>query len=110
MTMRRWLLASLAVGLAGGINTAANAVALNISFENTGPTDGFVLTPLWASAHDGSFDLFDSGSPASAGLQLIAEEGDASTLITEFAGTEQIFPIGNAAGFGGAPVVESGET
>lgn len=92
--------------------STAKAQDLKISIENLASADGFFLTPLWVGLHDGSFDLFDPGSAASAGLELLAEEGDASTLSTEFAmpGRLQLSGIGNPAGFGGAPVIDPGET
>lgn len=120
MKLQRWLKATTApaisiaisMGLAGGLSATAQAVDLEISFENFAPSDGFVLTPLWAAAHDGTRALFDVGSAASAGLVLLAETGNGTGLVGEFApgGAEQLFPIGNPAGFAGAPVVESGET
>jgi hypothetical protein len=92
--------------------TATMAQDLRITIENLASADGFFLTPLWVGLHDGSFDLFDAGSPASAGLELLAEAGDASTLSTEFAqpGRLQKSGIGNPAGFGGAPIIDPGET
>ena len=99
MTVRRWLTASsMAASLAAaiGLASSAHAVELSIEFENFAPTDGFVLTPLWVSAHDGSFDLFDMGAPASPGLETIAETGDASGLTAEIpAGAEDTAGIGN---------------
>ena len=85
---------------------------LIVSIENLAMFDGFSLTPFWVGLHDGTFDLFDLGSAASPGLELLAEEGDASTLETEFAGPGRVqrSGIGNADGFAGAPVIEPGET
>ena len=85
---------------------------LQVSIENLAGTDGFSLTPFWVGLHDGSFDLFDVGSVATAGLELLAEDGDASTLESEFAaaGRVQLSGIGNSDGFAGAPVIEPGET
>lgn len=95
-----------------GLAASAQAAVLQITFENTGADDDFVLTPLWVGLHDGSFDLFDDGSAASPGLVQIAETGSAMLLSDEFAGPGrvQLAGIGNADGFGGAPVVEGGET
>jgi len=92
--------------------TTAMAQDLRISIENLASSDGFFLTPLWVGLHDGSFDLFDTGSTASAGLELLAEDGDASTLFSEFAmpGRIQKSGIGNPDGFGGPPVIDPGET
>ena len=58
-----------ALGSAPIVATAAEAVSLQISIENLGPTQGGLVTPLWVSLHDGSFDLFDVGTPASTGIE-----------------------------------------
>jgi len=107
-------LMTVALGWALLGSTATLAQDLQVSIENFAAADGFFLTPLWVGLHDGSFDLFDVGAAASPGLELLAEMGDASTLSTEFAqpGRIQIpLPgINNPAGFGGAPVIDPGET
>jgi len=106
----------VALGWAMLCGNAAMAQDLRISIENFADSDGFFITPLWIGLHDGSFDLFDSGSSASAGLELLAEDGDATTLFAEFSmpGRFQIpLPISgidNPAGFGGAPIIDPGET
>ena len=103
---------SLAVVFLAATFGSAEATELKVSFENLAPEGGFTLTPLWVGFHEGGFDLFSPGSAASAGLELLAEEGDASTLSGEFAGAGRVakMGIGNSAGFGEAPVVEPGET
>ncbi|MDJ0743686.1 MAG: spondin domain-containing protein [Xenococcaceae cyanobacterium MO_167.B27] len=55
--------------------TSAEAVSLQLTIENLGPTDGALITPLWVGLHDGSFDTFDFGTSASTGIEIIAEEG-----------------------------------
>ena len=47
---------------------SAQAVALKIKVENLAPMAGTLFTPVWVGVHDGSFDLFDAGAPASAAL------------------------------------------
>ena len=49
---------------------------VTISIENLAPANGTQLTPVWVGFHDGQFDTFDSGSPASPGLEQLAEDGD----------------------------------
>ena len=86
---------------------------LQVTVTNNGNSD-FFLTPFWFAFSDGSFDLFDAGSAASAALEAIAEEGDVSGLQADF--TAAAVPgnlqgvAANAAGFGGAPVIDPGET
>ncbi len=83
----------------------------DVTFTNEGNSD-FFFTPLWFGLHDGSFDTFDAGAAASASLELLAEDGDVSGLVSDFASvTGGIGGVAaNAAGFGGAPVIDPGES
>lgn len=83
----------------------------DVSFTNEGNSD-FFLTPLWFGLHDGTFDTFDAGSAASGSIEAIAEGGDVSGLQADFAAvTGGLGGVAaNAAGFGGAPVIDPGET
>lgn len=87
----------------------ANAAQFRVTFENLQPTGGFALTPAWVGFHDGTFDVFDTGSAASAQLEALAELGDVAPLRTLFAGNGTDAVLAQPAGFGGAPVVEPGE-
>ena len=83
---------------------------INVSVTNEGNSD-FFLTPLWFGLHDGSFDVFDAGAAASSALESIAEEGDVSGLQSDFSGVTGLDGVAaNAMGFGGAPVIDPGET
>ncbi len=91
---------------------AAQATSLRITVTNLASEGGMTLTPLYTSFHDGSFDAFDAGSAASAGVELIAEEGDPSGVSGERAAqapTSQSTVVFGPAGFAGAPVIEPGE-
>jgi len=82
--MRKLLSAAVVLSLL----FAGNAVAqqqIQITVENLQPADGFYFTPVWLGVHDGNFDLFDPGNAASAALELLAEEGDASGVSGDFA-------------------------
>ncbi len=46
---------------------------ITITVENLAPTNGTSLTPFWFGLHDGNFDTYDRGRPASLGLERIAE-------------------------------------
>ena len=85
---------------------------IQVEIENLADVGGFFLTPFWFGMHNGSFDLFDPGVVATNGLELLAEEGDASVLMTEFAAPNriQISGVGNPDGFINAPIIEPGET
>ncbi|MEM9645954.1 MAG: spondin domain-containing protein [Planctomycetota bacterium] len=56
-----------------------------MTVENLGVTGGTYVTPVFVGFHDGTFDLFDGGSPASTELEAIAEDGNAGPLGTSFA-------------------------
>ncbi|MEO0412348.1 MAG: spondin domain-containing protein [Pseudomonadota bacterium] len=104
-------------------STAAQAASIRVTVENLSPGDGFSLTPVYLGLHDGSFDLFDIGAPASAGLEVVAEEGGPFSNTPESMGMgggvaderRAVDPdslgavIAQPDGFPGAPVVEPGE-
>lgn len=120
--MRRGGLAGLAVMSLGVGSAFAATTTLQISITNTSGDSGLSLTPLYLGFHDGSFDAFDVGGTASAGLELLAEEGMFGTLAAEReAATTDMMGVvtsqgavaaapGSPFGFGGPPVIEPGET
>ncbi|NET05243.1 MAG: PEP-CTERM sorting domain-containing protein [Symploca sp. SIO2B6] len=57
------------------MTSTANAITLNLSVENLSPENGAVLSPVWFGLHDGTFNTFDPGSPASSAIEAIAEDG-----------------------------------
>ncbi|MEM8756433.1 MAG: spondin domain-containing protein [Planctomycetota bacterium] len=89
------------VGLAGG----AGAQAVSVTFENLLPSGGTAFTPVFFGLSDGSFDLFDPGSPVSAGLEAVAELGSTGTLAAEFAAAD---PTGLSATTSTGPIVGGG--
>ena len=88
-------------------SVAVQAATIRVTVESLTPDGGTFLTPVWTGFHDGSFDIYDRGEAASAGLESIAEDGDFSTLSAEFlasgAGTV------DGAVFG-EPVIATGTT
>ncbi|MCV6584695.1 MAG: spondin domain-containing protein [Marinibacterium sp.] len=56
---------------------------LRITVKNTSEIGGTFLTPVYFGFHDGSFDLFDLGESASAGLESLAEDGSPAALAAE---------------------------
>lgn len=91
--------------------SSAHAATLKITVTNTTPNGGFAITPLWAAFHNGSFDAFDPGATASAGVELIAELGDASGLAPELLAADPgATATVIAAGANGIPPIEPGET
>ncbi len=66
---------------------ATAQTSLDVTVENLQPAGGLFFTPVWVGFHDGTFDTFDVGGMASAGLEAIAEEGDTGPLSASFAGS-----------------------
>lgn len=52
---------------------------VTVTIENLAPENETALTPLWFGLHDGNFDTYDRGRPASAGLENINDEAESST-------------------------------
>ena len=96
--------------------SAASATTLEITVTNEQGGGGLYLTPLLSIFHDGTYDTFDAGSSAGAGVELLAEEGSPAGVIGEIdavnasSGTDHATAvIANPAGFAGAPVLDPGE-
>jgi sugar lactone lactonase YvrE len=53
----------------------ADPVRLTVAVKNLAPPQGAIVTPFWFGLHDGSFNTFDLGAPASPAIELVAEEG-----------------------------------
>lgn len=80
---------------------ASGQTQIEVKVTTTGPVG---LAPVFGAFHDGSYDIFDTGSNASAGLELLAELGDASMIIGEATSAGA-----NAAGFApGGPFAPNG--
>jgi hypothetical protein len=77
------------------------AAQIQVTITNLAPQGGTFLTPVWVGFHDGSFDIYDSGSPASAALERVAEDGDTGPITTAFTASG----AGAAQGtLGGGPI------
>lgn len=114
---RKPLHLTLALLALAALTTRTHATDVVVTIENLQPADGFFFTPVWLGMHDGSFDLFDSGTAASMELETIAETGDAGPLGTLFSsatngdGTDRIGTVVTSpGGFAGAPVFDPGES
>lgn len=92
------------------ITLAPTSERVRVRVKNVQPQGGVFFTPFWVGLHDGSFDLYDRGAPASLGLERIAEDGDIGPLSADFnaagAGTDGV--VVHTPGFAGAPVFEDG--
>jgi hypothetical protein len=71
------------------IGEPALASQVRITVTNEQPNGGFSVSPFWFGIHDGSFDLFDPGSPANAQIESVAELADLGPLATQFVGHGQ---------------------
>ncbi|MGK7890904.1 MAG: spondin domain-containing protein [Leptolyngbyaceae cyanobacterium] len=71
---------------------------VTVSVKNLAPSDGTRLTPVWVGFHNGQFDTFSAGEPASSALEAIAEDGNITPLSKDF----------NASGAGRVDGIVSG--
>lgn len=112
MSLRAMGLALLASTALGG---AASAAQIEITVTNNSADGGLFLTPLLSVFHDGSFDTFDLGSAASAGVEALAEDGNVGPERdrAEALGFNTAVVTG-PAGFGSVgaqpPLLDAGET
>ena len=91
--------------------SAASAATLEVSITNNSQTDGLFLTPVLSIFHDGTFDAFDEGAAASAGVEAIAEGGNVSGVLGDATAAGANAQVAtNAAGFAGAPLIDPGES
>ncbi len=90
----------------------ADLVEVTVTVENLAPENGTLLTPLWVGFHDGSFDTYDRGRPASGGLESLAEDGSTSLISSEFISSGAGTVDGTITGPGGATPgpIDTGET
>jgi hypothetical protein len=61
---------------------------VRVTVENLAPGNGVALSPFTVGFHDGSFDAFDAGSAAGLGTQNVAELGDGTQWLAEFAAAQ----------------------
>ena len=109
-TYRQGIIA-LGLGAALLAAPAAHAATLKVTVTNLGSAGGLTITPLFAAFHNGSYDSFSVGDTASAGLELIAEQGDTSGVAGELALAQGSAVSGTIAAAGnGIPPIEPGES
>lgn len=71
---------------------------IRVSLRNTSDTGGTALTPLFAGFHDNSFDVYDLGGTASAGLEALAEDGNNAVIAEELIAADADAQSVNVAG------------
>lgn len=79
---------------------------ITIAIENLAPQNGTSLTPFWFGLHNGSFDTYDRGRPASLGLERVAEDGNTEEISREF----ELAGFGTIQGTIGSGPIGPGET
>lgn len=62
-----------------------------ITIENLAPEQGTFLTPFWVGFHNGNFDTYDRGRPASPGLESLAEDGNTTFTLDSDDPNSQFF-------------------
>jgi hypothetical protein len=65
----------------------AEAVTLRVTITNLAAPGGLHFTPVFAGFHDGGFDSFNAGAPASAALEALAEDGNNGPMLGDFLAT-----------------------
>ncbi len=84
------------------LSTAAEAIEyrLTVTIENLAPRNGTFQTPHWVGFHDGTFDVYDGGTPADndpvpndprRSVERLAEDGNTDPIGETFA---EIRPLG----------------
>ncbi len=94
----RWGLGSL---LLSASVASAGPVSVTVKIENLAPQGGTFLTPLWVAFHDGNFDSFSAGSPISAGLERLVEDGSTNLSDSPRPSISELFRAGASATAGG---------
>ncbi len=92
----------------------AQAAEVQVKIENLAPQNGLFFTPVWVGFHDGSFDLYDRGAPATAALERLTEDGETGPISAAFAtatsGAGQDDTITAPTGIDSPPVFDPGES
>jgi hypothetical protein len=86
--------------------TQATIIDVTVTVTNLAPTNSVSFSPLHLGFHNGTFDAFDLGSPASEAIISIAEGGSGSDWFPAFAAAEPNAVLGTVAN--GGPSVPSG--
>ncbi|MEM7177908.1 MAG: spondin domain-containing protein [Pseudomonadota bacterium] len=71
---------------------------IRVSVRNTSDIGGTAITPVFTAFHDGSFDIYDLGGTASAGLEALAEDGNNAVIAGELSTADADAQSVNIAG------------
>lgn len=103
-TFRRSFVSFMALGCGILMITSAAIAAtleVTVTIENLAPAHGNYLTPFWVGFHDGTFDIYDQGIPASSALERLAEDGNTVPIASAFATSGAGLVDGTILGPGG---------
>lgn len=107
-------LAALAIA---PVSAFAQNPSVVVTIENVSPYSGNFLTPVWVGMHDGSFDSYNGGEPASNlpiqgsdSLERLAEDGNTGPLSDDFAIVDPNGVQGTIASNGPIPPLAPGQT
>ena len=81
----------------------AGQVEVTVTVENLSPENGTFLTPVWVGFHNGIFDIYDFGTPASPALERLAEDGNTGPISADFLASGYGTVDGTLAGIGPIP-------
>lgn len=79
---------ALAAGALAAAPPAAAVVFVDVTVENLAPANGISFAPLHVGFHGGSFDAFDLGGVAGAGIVSVAEGGSGDVWQADFAAAD----------------------
>ena len=79
------IVTTLAVAPVVAAQESGGGTAVQFTFENAQPADGFFFTEPWVGLHGDDFDLFNLGERVTPGLESLAEGGNTEALGAEFA-------------------------
>ncbi len=79
-----------------------------ITITNTSRAGGAIVSPLspvFYATHSATWAMFEAGQPASAGLELLAEDGNPATLVADETGADGAGTVGSVTAAGGGPIM-----
>lgn len=92
----RMVLALLCVAASASAHAAWRQVTVTV--ENLAPASGIAFAPLHVGFHGGSFDAFDLGGVAGAGIVSVAEGGSGTVWQSDFAAADPMATRGTVGG------------
>lgn len=78
------------------VSMSASVLAgqITVQVKSLASVEGVRFSPTWVGFHDGSFDTFDAGTPASSQIEMLAEDGNSSGISGIFTGDKDGLILG----------------